>query len=123
MGKIVDTVEYRIRNAILNAFDNNFTPKIELAIRSINASSDQDATSVIVFSERGEYIMITAAFENVSERNYTLDVLNTNDETQNNIPDKVREFSVPEARFDRQSHTNNTRTESKKLFYKGLHKS
>ena len=39
MGKIVDTVEDRIQNAILTAIDSIITPKIELAIRSINASS------------------------------------------------------------------------------------
>ena len=46
MSNIVDTVEDRIQNAILAAIDNIVTPKIELAIRSINASSGRDATSV-----------------------------------------------------------------------------
>ena len=36
---IVDTVEDRIQNAILTAIDNIIAPKIELAIRSLNASS------------------------------------------------------------------------------------
>ena len=39
MDNIVDTVEDRIQNAILAAIDNIVAPKIELAIRSINASS------------------------------------------------------------------------------------
>ena len=39
MSNIVDTVEDRIQNAILTAIDNFVAPKIELAIRSINASS------------------------------------------------------------------------------------
>ena len=46
MNNIVDTVEDRIQNAILSAIENIVTPKIELAIRSINASSGRDATSV-----------------------------------------------------------------------------
>ena len=46
MSNIVDSVEDRIQNAILTAIDNIVTPKIELAIRSINASSGRDATSV-----------------------------------------------------------------------------
>ena len=33
MSNFVDTVENRIQNAILTAFDNIVTPKIELAIR------------------------------------------------------------------------------------------
>ena len=39
MGNVVDTVEDRIQNAILTATDSIITPKLELAIRSINASS------------------------------------------------------------------------------------
>ena len=47
MSNIVDTVEDRIQNATLTAIDNIVTPKIELAIRSISASSGRDATSVL----------------------------------------------------------------------------
>ena len=46
MSNIVDTVENRIQIAVLTAIDNIVAPIIELAIRSINASSGQDATSV-----------------------------------------------------------------------------
>ena len=38
-GNFVDTVDDRIQNAILIALDSIITPKKELAIRSINASS------------------------------------------------------------------------------------
>ena len=90
------------------------TPKIELAIWLINASSGRDATSVMASSERGENIGITAPFENVSERNITLHVLNTKDETRNKTPDKVSEFMVPDTHFDRQSHTHHNMPFSKK---------
>ena len=66
MSNIVDTIEDRIQNAVLTAMDNFTTPKIVLAIRSINASSGQDATSVMESSKCGEHIRITAPFENVS---------------------------------------------------------
>ena len=105
MGNISDTVEDRIQNAIFTAIDNIITPKIELALRSINASPGQDATSVMASSERGEHIRITAPFENVSERNNTLHVLNTNDETRNKIPDEVSELFVQDTHVDRQPHT------------------
>ena len=52
IANIVDTVEDRIQNAILTAIDNLIAPKIELAIRSINASSARDVASVSVNSER-----------------------------------------------------------------------
>ena len=46
MSNIIDTVEDRIQNAILTAVDNIVAPKIELAIRSFNASSGRDVTSL-----------------------------------------------------------------------------
>ena len=49
MTNIVDTVEDRVQNAILTAIDNIIAPKIELAIRSINASSGRDVASVCEF--------------------------------------------------------------------------
>ena len=102
MSNIVDTVEDRIQNAILFAIENIVAPKIELAVRSINASSGRDATSVSVNSERVE---VNASLENASRNNDTLDVSNVNDETRRNIPDEVSELSVPVTHFDRQPHT------------------
>ena len=104
MSNIVDTVEDRIQNAILTAIENIVAPKIELAIRSINASSGRDATSVSANSERRERVGINASFENASKNNDTLDASNVNDETRHNNPDEVSELSVPETHFDRQAH-------------------
>ena len=66
MSNIVDTVEVRIQNAILTAIENIAAPKIELAIRSINASSGRDATSVSANSDRRERVEINASFGNAS---------------------------------------------------------
>ena len=104
MGNIVDTVEDRTQNAILTAIDSNITLKIELPSQSINASSRQNVTSVIANSERGKDIFFTL-LEIVSERNNTLHVFNTNEETQINIPDEVSELPVPRTHPDRQPHT------------------
>ena len=104
-SNFVDTVEDRIQNAILTAIDNIVTPKIDLAIRSINASSEQDETSVSRNSQYREHVGIIDSFENASENNKIQQVSNRNDETRNNISDKVRQLSVPETRFDRQTHT------------------
>ena len=105
MHNIVDTVEDKIQNAILTAIDNVITPKIEIPIRSINAASGRNKTSVMASSELGKHIGITAPSDNVSERNNTLHVFNTNDETRNNIPDEVSELTVPGTHLDRQPHT------------------
>ena len=93
MSSFVDTVEDRIKNAILTAIDNSVAPKIELAIRSINASSGRDVTSVTANSERGEHVGINVSFENASGNNNILHVSNVNDETRHNIPDEVSELS------------------------------
>ena len=105
MGNIVDTVEDRIQNAILTAIDNIVTPKIELAIRSINASSGRDVTSASGNSERREYEGINASFENASANNRTLGMANTNDEARHDFHDGVSELPVLEAQFDRQLPT------------------
>ena len=105
MSFIVDTVEDRIQNAILTAIDNIVAPKIELAVRSNNASSGRDVTSVSANSERREHVGINTSFESASENNNTVGVSNVIDETRHNIPDEVSELSVPETHFDRQAHT------------------
>ena len=105
MSITIDTVEDRIQNAILTAIENIVAPKIELAIRSINASSGRDATSVSANSERRELVGISTSFENASGNNDKLGVSNVNDETRQVIPDEISELSVSETRFDRQSHT------------------
>ena len=117
MSNIVDTVEDRIQNAILTAIENIVAPKIELAIRSINASSGRDVTSVTANSECGERVGINASFENASENNNTLRVPNVNDETRLNIPDEVSELSVPETRFDRQPQTHDMVTGAKEQIH------
>ena len=74
MANIVDTVEDRIQNAILTAIDNIIASKIELAIRSINASLGRDVANVSVNSERREQVGISAPFESASGSNDTLGI-------------------------------------------------
>ena len=105
MNNIVDTVEDRIQNEILTAIDNIVAPKIELAIRSISASSGRDVTSVSVNSERREHAGINSSFENASGNNATQVISKVNDETRRSITEEVSELSVPETHFDRQPHT------------------
>ena len=93
MSNIVDKVEDRIRNAILIAIENIVAPTIELPIRSINASSGRDETSVSAKSERREHVGISTSFENASGNTDTLGVSNVNDETRQNIPGEVSELS------------------------------
>ena len=105
MSNIIDAVEDRIQNAILTAIDNIVAPRIELAIRSINASSGRDVTSVSANSERREHVGINASFGNASGNNDTLGVSNAIHETRHNIPDGVSDMSLPETHFDQQPQT------------------
>ena len=98
--------------------DNFIAPRIELAVRSINASSGQKDTSVTANLESGERVGIIACIENVSERNNTLHVLSTNDETRRNIPDEVCELSVPGTHFDRQSHSHHNNPTRLRIYEK-----
>ena len=52
MRNVVDTVENRVQNAILAAVKKIITPKIELAVRSINATSGQDVANIMTIFER-----------------------------------------------------------------------
>ena len=110
INNIVDTVEDRIQNAILTVIDNIVAPKIELAIRSINATSGRDVTRVCANSERREHTGINISFENASENNNTKSVTNINDEARRNSQDGVSELSVPGTQFDRQSHIHHVLT-------------
>ena len=105
MNNIVDTVEDRIQNAILTTIDNIVAPKIELAIRSLNASSGRDVTSMSANSERRDRTGINGSFENASENVNTLGVTDINDETRHNSQDAISELPVPGTHFDRQPHT------------------
>ena len=108
MSNIVNIVEDRIQNAILTAIDNIVAPKIEFAIKSINASSGRDVTNVAANSERGEHVGIIARFENAPGSNNILNVSNINDETRHKIPDEVSELPVPGTHFERQAHTHHS---------------
>ena len=94
MNNTVDTVEDRIQNAILAAIHNIVAPKIELALRSLNAFSGRDVTSVSANSECREHAGIGASFENASENNNTIGVTSINDEARRNSQDGVSELSV-----------------------------
>ena len=71
MGNIVDTVEDKNKKPIWTASVIIITLRIELAVRSLNASSARDAASITANSKREICIGITASFENLSERNNT----------------------------------------------------
>ena len=105
LGNIVDAVEEGIQNEIFIAIITIITPKIELKVRSIYASSRQVAASVTTESERGERIVIVAYFESASEMNKKFHELSVNDEIRRNVPDEVIDLLVSGTHFDWQSRS------------------
>ena len=106
LSNFVETMKHRIQNAILTSIASIAAHKN----RSMNASSERDATSVAANSEREEHSGIAVSFESLSEKNKSLHVVNTKDETQNKIPNEPNELSVPDTHFDRQPHTHHSYT-------------
>ena len=106
MSNYVETVKDRIQYASLTTIDGIVAPKIEILIKSINASSTRDATNVAANSERGEQIGISTPSENLCEKNITLFALKLN-------KDEVSELSVPRTQYSRQSHTHHIVTGQK----------
>ena len=89
---VVDTIEGRIQNAILAACKNIITPRIELAVRSITASSGRHASSVEAGSNREKQAGIITPSAHVSSRNNTFQELNSHDEIRVYTLDEVGEF-------------------------------
>ena len=105
MGKFVDKFEERIQNTTLTTINITIIPSIELGVRSKNASSGRDTSSVTTNAEREDRIGIIASSENVSETSKMFHEINAKDETRGNIPYKVSELSAPWTHFKRQCHT------------------
>ena len=99
----------------MTAIDNIVAPKIELAIRLINASSGRDVTRVTANSERGEHVGINASFGNASGKINILLVSNVNDETRHNVPDEVSELSASNTHFGRQTRTHHIQSNNQGL--------
>ena len=68
MGKIGEAGEDRIQNTTLTAIGTTITPRIELAVRTKDTSSEPDAARVTAKSKLGKHGEIGPSFENVSDR-------------------------------------------------------
>ena len=115
MGDIVHTFEDRIPNTILTAFDNIITPRLELAVRSENASSERDAAIVTAILEHGEHIGISPPFRERIRKKNTLYEINAKDDIRGNNPDEATELSVQGTHSDLQLWCVSSSSESFRL--------
>ena len=72
MGNVVERTEEKIQNPTLTAIDNFVTPKSELAVKLVNASSKRATASLTTHSERKWHIGVIVSFGNLSHRINTL---------------------------------------------------
>ena len=82
MSNVVEKLEEKILNALLTAMDNIIIPRIELAVRSMKASSGQDIASVTTNSESSEQLEISFPYSSLSDRKSFFSQLNSTDETR-----------------------------------------
>ena len=90
--------------------DSYVAPRIQLAVRSINASSGLDAGSVWANFERQEQLGITNSYVHASSRNKTNHEFDLNEETRGYNSDEDGEIPVMRRRFDRQSCSHHKHT-------------
>ena len=106
VDSVMTRVETRVQDAVLTALENLVIPRVELAMKSVNASSGRRVDSVVLdcdqrdFSGNIEGLQMTAS----SRVNSHTD-LNRIDETRGNIIVERGDLLVNERNIDRQTHT------------------
>ena len=109
VDNVMTTVEIRVQNAVLIAMENLVIPRVELAMKSTNASSGRSVDGNVLdpdqrdFSGNVEGLQMTA-----SSRIHSHTDLNKIDETPGNITVEEGDLVVNEKNIDRQSHTHHT---------------
>ena len=107
----VTTVETSEHDAVLAAMDSTEIFTVELALKSVNASSGRGPSSVLLDSGwRGSSQNIEGLPMNTSSRLDSNTELSRNDETRDKITLKASELSVSGKNFTRQSHIHHIST-------------
>ena len=103
---VMTKVETGVQDAILTTIQSSMIPRVELSMKSANASSGRSVDGTVLepdhryFSRKIEGFQMTAA----SKINSHID-LKTVEETRGNITAEGGYLLVNEKRFDRQAHT------------------
>ena len=109
VDNVMTIVETRVKNAALTAMENLVIPRVELAMKSTNASSGRSVDGNVLdpgqrdFSGNVEGLQMTT-----SSRIHSHTDLNKIDETPGNITVEEGDLVVNEKNIDRQSHTHHT---------------
>ena len=109
VDNVITTIETRVQDALLTAIENLVIPRVELALKSANASSGRSVDSNVLepdqrdFSGNIEGLQMTA----LSRINSRTDS-NRIDETRDNITVEEGDLLVNERNIDRQTHTHHS---------------
>ena len=109
VDSVITTVETTVQDAVLTSIESFIIPRIELAMKSVNASSGHGVGSVMLdpleeyFSGNIEGLQMTSS-SRINSHIY----LNGIDETRGNITVEEGDLLVNERNFERHTHTHSS---------------
>ena len=111
IDSVLTTVESRIQDAALLAIENLVIPRVELATKSINASSGRSVYGIVLDPDRKDFSGNTESLKMAASSSINSHKdLNRIDETRGNITIEGSDLLVNEKNFDRQTHTHHSLT-------------
>ena len=119
VDNVITSVVTKTQDAVMTAIENLVIPRVELAMKSANASSGRSVDGNVLkldqrdFSGNIEGLQMTAS----SRINSPTD-LNWFDETRGNITAEEGDFLINEMNIERQTHTHHSDTATKALVSK-----
>ena len=109
VDKVMTAIKTRIQEAVLTAMENFVFLRVELAMKSANASSGRSVDgNVLEPDRRGFSGKFKSLQMTTSSRIHSRTELNTIVETRGNITVEKGDLVVNEKNIDRQSHTHHT---------------
>ena len=106
VDNLMTSVETRVQDAVLTAMENLVNPRVELAMKSVNASSGRGVSNVVMDPDRKAFSGIIENLQRTaSSRINSHTDLNRFDETRSNITKEGSDLSVIEKNMHRPTHT------------------
>ena len=106
VDNVMTTVKIRVKDAVLTAIENVVNPRVELAMKSADASPGRSVDGIVLEPDQKdlsgtiESLLMTASIRINSRTD-----LNRIDETRGNITVEEGDWRVKEMNIDRQTHT------------------
>ena len=105
VDSVMTTVETRVQNVVLTAIENLVIPRVELAMRSANASSGRSVDCYVLELDQGDF---SGNIEGLQMNSHS--DLNRIDENRGNITVEGGGLLVNERNIERQTHTHHSTT-------------